>query len=232
MGGRISGKAGGSLDSRIDTLHTLDAGDMRRLIRSRLEGSRPRSEPEVMRFGPFPREYTSRLRHLIPHDPTPAAVLVPVIDRGSELTVLLTERSADLKHHAGQISFPGGRREDHDAGPVDVALRETEEEIGLSRDHVEIIGFLPDHLIISGYQVTPVVGFVRPDFTLTLDRTEVASVFEAPLRHLFDPRNRRPRLRRMLDIEITLWDLPYGEHNIWGATAGILLTFGELLSEA
>lgn len=220
------------MDSRIDTLHTLGTEDMRRLIRSRLEGSRPRSEPEVLRFGPFPREFTSRLRHLIPHDPTPAAVLVPVVDRGSELTVLLTERSADLKHHAGQISFPGGRREEHDAGPVEAALRETEEEIGLSREHVEVVGFLPDHLIISGYQVTPVVALVRPEFTLEIDRTEVASVFEAPLRHLLDPRNHRPRLRRMLDIEITAYDMPWGEHNIWGATAGILLTFRELLGGA
>jgi 8-oxo-dGTP pyrophosphatase MutT (NUDIX family) len=96
-------------------------------------------------------------------------VLVPIVDRGDELTVLLTERAADLKHHPGQISFPGGRLEPVDPDPESAALRETEEEIGLGREHIEIIGRLPDHIIISGYQVTPVVALVRPGFTLRLD---------------------------------------------------------------
>ena len=210
-------------------LHELSAELLRARVRERLAGRR--EFPGDLRIGPFPPEVTARIRPLFPAQPTPAAVLVPLVDRGDELTVLLTERAADLKHHPGQISFPGGRLEACDADPESAALRETEEEIGLGREYVEIIGRLPDHIIISGYQVTPVVALVRPGFTLTLDVTEVAGAFEAPLRHLFDPRTHVPRVRKLGQEELMTYDLPWSGRNIWGATAGMLLTLRQFLAE-
>jgi 8-oxo-dGTP pyrophosphatase MutT (NUDIX family) len=137
--------------------------------------------------------------------------------------VLLTERAADLRNHPGQISFPGGRREaDEDA--LGAALRETEEEIGLARQHVDVLGYLPDHLIVSGYRVTPVVAAVPPGLPLRMDPVEVASTFEVPLSFVMDPANLRSRIRRFGDDEVEVYDLPFGQRNIWGATAGMLLT--------
>jgi 8-oxo-dGTP pyrophosphatase MutT (NUDIX family) len=152
-----------------------------------------------------------------------------VIDRGDDLTVLLTLRADDLKHHAGQISFPGGRLEADDADATAAALRETEEEIGLRRQYIEILGLLPDHVVITGYRVTPVVGLVRPGFELVLDPTEVAGTFEAPLRHLLDPATHARRRHRFGDEEVETFDLPWGSFNIWGATAGMLITLREVL---
>jgi 8-oxo-dGTP pyrophosphatase MutT (NUDIX family) len=143
--------------------------------------------------------------------------------------VLLTLRADDLKHHAGQISFPGGRLDSCDCDAVAAALRETEEEIGLRREYIEIIGTLPDHVVITGYRVTPVVGLVRPGFALTLNPTEVAGTFEAPLRHLLDPATRTNRLRKFGGLEVETFELPWGSFNIWGATAGMLLTLREVL---
>jgi 8-oxo-dGTP pyrophosphatase MutT (NUDIX family) len=143
--------------------------------------------------------------------------------------VLLTERASDLRHHAGQISFPGGRIEPEDASVVEAALREAYEEIGLARERVDIIGFLPDHFIVSGFRVTPVVGFVAADYALQLDRREVADAFEVPLPFLLDPANHVRRRRRFENHEVELTDLPWGERNIWGATAGMLLTLYRVL---
>ena len=207
--------------------HRLAAAALRELLRRRLAERAPRTEE--LRFGPFPPALSERLRHLMPANLRPAAVLIPLVDRGDDLNVLLTYRSIDLEHHAGQISFPGGRLETSDPDPESGALRETEEEIGLAREYVEILGRLPDHVIISGYRVTPVVGLVRPGFTLTLDPTEVAGTFEAPLRHLFDPSTHAPRHLRLGGEELTAWDLPWQEHQIWGATAGMLLSLRQLL---
>ena len=151
------------------------------------------------------------------------------MDRGEELTVLLTHRATALKHHPGQISFPGGRLETGDENAVAAALRETEEEIGLRREFIEVIGCLPDHVVISGYRVTPVVGLVRPGFELVLDPTEVSDTFEAPLRHLLDPATHTRRIHRVGDENLEVLDLPWGGHRIWGATAGMLLTLREVL---
>jgi 8-oxo-dGTP pyrophosphatase MutT (NUDIX family) len=177
----------------------------------------------------MPAEQSRRFQAHFPPNPVPAAVLVPIVDHASELTVLLTQRAAGLKNHAGQVSFPGGRMEPQDADAVSAALRETREEIGLDPRHIEVIGFLPDHLIVSGYRVTPVVALVAPAFTLELDRMEVVDTFEVPLRHVFDPRNHVTRKRRFGDDEVELFDIPYGERNIWGATAGMLLTFRDVI---
>ena len=159
----------------------------------------------------------------------PAAVLVPLVARGQVPTVLLTRRTDHLHHHPGQISFPGGRVEDADTSPIDTALRETEEEIGLDRRHIELIGTLPDYLTGTGFRVTPVVGLVTPPFELTLDAFEVAEAFEVPLSHFLDPANHEQhsivhegRLRHF-------HAMPYQGYFIWGATAGIIMSLYRVL---
>jgi 8-oxo-dGTP pyrophosphatase MutT (NUDIX family) len=153
----------------------------------------------------------------------PAAVLVPVVDRGDELTVLFTKRTAHLHDHAGQISFPGGRTEARDPTPGDTALRETAEEIGLAPDRVAILGRLSDYTTVTGYRVTPVVGLVTPPFELKLDDFEVAEVFEVPLAFLLDPANHQRNLVIHEGRERHYYAMPYGRHYIWGATAGMLM---------
>lgn len=160
---------------------------------------------------------------------TSAAVLVPLVNRGDTVTVMLTQRTAHLTDHAGQISFPGGRVEQSDASVIEAALRETEEEIGLARRHVELLGKLPDYYIPTGFRVTPVVGWVEPPFELQLDEFEVADVFEVPFSHFLNTQNhikqsavRNGRLRHF-------YALPYQGRNIWGATAGMLVTFARIL---
>lgn len=208
-------------------LHHLTPAEFHDRVVGRLAASRPVDGD--LRIGPFSAAVSARIRRFFPERLRPAAVLIPLIERDESLNVLLTYRSADLEHHAGQISFPGGRLEKSDADAESGALRETEEEIGLSRDYVRILGRLPDHVIISGYQVTPVVGLVRPGFTLRLDPTEVAGTFEAPLQRLFDPATHLSRRYKVGQEELEAFDLPWQGHNIWGATAGMLLTFRDLL---
>ncbi len=211
-------------------LHRLATPELREELRSRLAAWT--HDASDLRIGHYSNAARSRLKSLMPRETTQAAVLIPLIDRPDDLSVLLTIRADDLKHHAGQISFPGGRLEACDAGAVEAALRETEEEIGLAREFVEVIGVLPDHVVISGFRVTPVVGFVRPGFELLLDPTEVAGTFEAPLRHLLDPSTHARRWRRIGDQDVETLDLPWGTFNIWGATAGMLLTLREILGGA
>lgn len=208
-------------------LHRLPPDALRQELRSRLTGCQ--YSDSDLRVGGVSRSAMARLRALLPLQQTRAAVLIPLVDRGDELTVLLTHRASDLKHHAGQISFPGGRLEPGDHDAVAAALRETEEEIGLRREFVEVIGCLPDHVVISGYRVTPVVGLVRPGFELVLDPTEVSGTFEAPLRHLLDPATHARRMHRIGDEDHEVLELPWGGHTIWGATAGMILTLRELL---
>jgi len=201
----------------------LDWGDR---IRDCLVGTTPSHAAEGWLLPGLSAEQSRAYRRFFPSQPIPAAVLIPIVERESQLTVLLTQRATQLKHHAGQISFPGGRMEPGDDGPRAAALREAQEEIGLDPGFVSVAGYLPDHIVISGFRVTPVVGFVRPGFELLLDSVEVANTFEVPLEHLFDPDNHRSR-RRLLgggEAEIEVCDISYGEHSIWGATAGMLMT--------
>jgi 8-oxo-dGTP pyrophosphatase MutT (NUDIX family) len=205
--------------------------ELRRLIEERLKDSRPPTDPHSAVPAGFSAEVDAAVRQYFPSSPAAAAVLVPLVDREAGLTVLLTQRATHLKNHAGQISFPGGRLEASDDGPLAAALRETEEEIGLSRQHVTFAGYLDPHLVLSGYWVTPVVGFVQPGFALTLDRSEVDSTFEVPLLHILDPANHQARERTLGTTRVRVYDIPYGEHHIWGATAGMLISFYRLLNQ-
>lgn len=163
--------------------------------------------------------------------PTPAAVLVPLIERDDGLSVLLTQRTAHLLHHPGQISFPGGRLEPDDQGDaIACALRETCEEVGLAPEKVTILGRLDDYLTITGFLVTPVVGIAAPPLDLALDAFEVAEVFEVPLAFLIDPANHVLHRREVEGRDRAYWAIPWGERLIWGATAGMLVNLAEVLA--
>jgi 8-oxo-dGTP pyrophosphatase MutT (NUDIX family) len=153
---------------------------------------------------------------------TPAAVLFPIVERDNGHTVLLTQRTAHLRDHAGQVSFPGGRVEAEDPSPVHTALRETEEEIGLPREQVEVLGFLPEYRTGTGFRVTPVVALVRPPFSLVLDPFEVAEAFEVPLSFLLDPANHKRHSLHYRGALRHFFAMPYGDYFIWGATAGMI----------
>jgi 8-oxo-dGTP pyrophosphatase MutT (NUDIX family) len=164
----------------------------------------------------------------------PAAVLVPLVDHPPGhphgMTVLLTQRTAHLTAHAGQISFPGGRIEAHDPDPESAALRETEEEVGLPRDRVNVIGRLDTYLTGTGFEITPVVGIVRPPFPLAIDPFEVEEAFEVPLSYILDSRNHQRVERQSGAHRRVFYVLPYEGRNIWGATAGILVNLAEVLA--
>ncbi len=217
--------AQGSDEQKLKSSH-----DWRARIEARLANTRPRHAMEDWLTPGLTLQESRALRAYLPAAPIPAAVLVPVVEREDELTVLLTQRASQLKNHAGQISFPGGRIEPEDAGPSAAALREAQEEIGLEARFVSVVGFLADHILLSGFRVTPVVAFVRPGFELLLDAQEVSDTFEVPLSYVFEPANHRSQRRTFGASagEIRVWDIQYQGHNIWGATAGMLLNLYRL----
>jgi 8-oxo-dGTP pyrophosphatase MutT (NUDIX family) len=204
-----------------------------RRIAERLRGSTARHERADWVLPGLTAQASQAFERFIPATLVPAAVLMPIVLREPSATVLFTQRATALKHHAGQISFPGGRLEGSDASPIAAALREAQEEVGLDPSFVTVIGFLPDHIIGTGFRVTPVVSFVRPGFTLAPDAREVQETFEVPLDFLFDPANFRPRMRQYVpDLPaVQLNDIPVGERNIWGATAGMLMSLYRLCKE-
>jgi 8-oxo-dGTP pyrophosphatase MutT (NUDIX family) len=161
--------------------------------------------------------------------PTPAAVLVPLVNRADGLSVLFTRRSADLPDHGGQISFPGGRIEPGDADAGAAALREAEEEVGLPSARVTLLGRLADYETVTGYRVTPVVGWIEPPFEIKVEPVEVAAVFEVPLGFLLEPANQQRHFRMVGDVRRDYYAIPYGEHYIWGATAAMLLILDRTL---
>jgi 8-oxo-dGTP pyrophosphatase MutT (NUDIX family) len=205
--------------------------DLKRVIEDRLRGTVALTDATLARLGGVTLESAHLAERLPPDRARPAAVLVPLVERPEGLTVLLTERSAHLKNHAGQVSFPGGRLEAGDSSPLAAALRETEEEIGLSRDFIRIAGYLESHLVFTGFHVVPVVGFVRPGFSLLPDPKEVADVFEVPLTHVLDVANHRTRAREVAGGTLHVYDIANGERPIWGATAGMLMSLYRLLRD-
>jgi 8-oxo-dGTP pyrophosphatase MutT (NUDIX family) len=198
--------------------------DLKQRILRRFAGSQPQHELADWRLLGVDTELSRRLQKHFPADPVPAAVLVPLVDHERGLTILLTHRATHLAKHSGQISFPGGRIEPGDADVASAALREAQEEIGLDPAQVRVFGYLPDHILISGFRVTPVLALVTPPFSLDLNPAEVAGVFEVPAAHVFDQRNHRASLRRVGDEDLLLHEIPWEGQNIWGATAGMLLT--------
>jgi 8-oxo-dGTP pyrophosphatase MutT (NUDIX family) len=160
----------------------------------------------------------------------PAAVLVPLIDHPDGMTVLLTQRTAHLSAHAGQISFPGGRIEAQDADEIAAALRETEEEVGLPRELISVIGRLDTYVTGTGFEITPIVGIVTPRYTLAIDPNEVAEAFEVPLSYVLDPSNHNRTERESAGRTRVFFVLPYEGRNIWGATAGMLVNLAEVLN--
>ena len=162
----------------------------------------------------------------------PAAVLVPLVERRGSFTVLLTQRTEHLSHHAGQISFPGGRAEPHDSNAVDTALRETEEEIGLSRAFIDVVGRLDIYETVTGFSITPVVGFVRDGFSLAIDGAEVAEAFEVPLDFVLDPENHQRQSRDFKGMRRHYYVLPFEDRYIWGATAGMLVNLSKKLGRS
>ena len=210
----------------------VTAGGLRERVVATLRNTQPGLDPEFPYTTSFTAEQITRLRQSLPEPLAQAAVLVPLIERPAGLQVLLTVRASHLKNHAGQVSFPGGRIEASDAGPWAAALREAREEIGLEPGFVSPAGYLRDHLVISGFRVTPAVGFVQPGFTLQLDTTEVEDVFEVPLEFVVDPVNHVPRERHFAGLTLQTWDIPYQGRHIWGATASMLIALSRLLRDS
>ena len=159
--------------------------------------------------------------------PKHAAVLVPIVLRDNP-TVLLTQRHAGLSKHAGQIAFPGGR---NDVGetPQQAALREAQEEVGLEPSHVQMLGYLPNYLTVTAYQVTPVVALVQPAFTLQLQRAEVDEAFEVPLSFLMNLENCKRQTREWQGVARQYYAYQFGDRHIWGATAGMIRSLHEQL---
>jgi len=188
----------------------------------------PLWEPEIVGDG-----------RLFEREPAHASVLVPLVVRADAVHVLLTRRNAHLRDHAGQISFPGGRAEAHDADAIATALRETEEEVGLLREHVEVIGALPTYITVTAFHVTPVVALVRPGFTLAPDAFEVEEAFEVPLQFLMTPAHHRRHRFEALGATRQFLSMPWRgpdaqgterEYFIWGATAAMLRNLYRFLS--
>lgn len=225
-----------NFDARVIPIHEV-CSDQPKVISHHLDPSSLRyrfQNPPV-----WQPEITDENRHVIAADiiskrqaagkVTRAAVLIPLLLKSDGLSVLLTQRTDHLHDHAGQISFPGGRMDPSDFDPNHTALRESEEEIGLNPQGVEVIGHLPQYLTVSGYSVTPVVGLVKPQAEYALDAFEVADVFEVPLHFLMDPANHQVRVWESDQGSRRFYSMPYENRFIWGATAGMLRNLYHLL---
>ena len=199
------------------------------LLQERLAGTCAPDDPVDVVMPVGSERWPDFVRERIARTLQPAGVLIPVMERVAGLSVLLTQRSAELKHHAGQVSFPGGRMEEHDRDIVHAALRETHEEVGIPPEAITVVGYLPPMPTITGYAVTPVVGLVADDVALQIDRTEVEYTFEVPLAFLLDSRNERALEREYQGRRVPTVEFHYEGERIWGATAHILVELRKML---
>jgi 8-oxo-dGTP pyrophosphatase MutT (NUDIX family) len=182
----------------------------------------PDHDPARWQIAGQPLANFANARAAMPSEPRAAAVLVPIIDHPQAPSLLMTTRAGHLRQHAGQISFPGGGIEAGDDDVIGAALRETREEIGIDSSFVQPLGFLPDQIVLTGFRITPVVALVRPGFSMRVDSTEVAEVFEMPLDYLSRAENFRSTQRVLRGVEVTLKDVHFEGRVVWGATAGML----------
>jgi 8-oxo-dGTP pyrophosphatase MutT (NUDIX family) len=194
-----------------------------------LRGSRPPRDLAGEALARLPAPIAAEL---FPEPLIPAAVLVGLISRECGWEVLLTRRTDHLRDHAGQVSFPGGRLEVQDTGPDAAAVRETQEEVGIEPQYIEVIGYLPPHAVITGFAVSPVVAILRPGFTLKADPAEVAEIFSVPLDYLLDPAHFVAGERTVRGVRLPVYTCQFGPHLIWGATAQILHTLRESIDAA
>lgn len=200
---------------------------------ARLTGSFERTQARP-RMGGAPRErgdYDLNPEYRPPGELTPAAVLVPIVEHAVGMTVLLTQRTDHLNDHAGQVSFPGGKIDPTDADAVEAALRETHEEVGIEPERVEVVGRLDDYVTGTGFSITPVVGLLKPGFTVMPDPFEVADVFEVPLAFFLDTANHHRESRVWKGRERHFYVMPYEDRYIWGATAGMLVNLYDALKD-
>lgn len=206
----------------------LSAADVIERLRRHAEGRAARNPRGLLHRGDHDLNPDMRRAAVAAVD---AAVLVPLVECEAGLRVVLTRRSEHLTDHAGQISFPGGRVEPGDRDAAAAALREAEEEIGLAAERVRLVGALDTYLTRTGFRVSPVVGLVRPPLTLAPDGVEAAEVFDVPLAFFLRPGARCTHSRVYDGLERLFYAFPYGDHYIWGATAGILVNLVEVLRE-
>ena len=162
----------------------------------------------------------------------PSAVLVPVIEKSDGLHLLLTQRAEHLRHHAGQISFPGGSMDNTDRDLIHTALRETEEEIGIPQQQIDVLGKLPLQPTGSGFLIQPVVGILPNKFELSLSENEVTAAFQAPVDFLFNANNQQHSYHQHQGKNYSIYSIPYNGWNIWGATANIIVKFSQLLNHS
>lgn len=198
-------------------------------LRARFAGTQLPDDPLDVVMPPGLSRWPHGMQEKLEGPLTPAGVLVPLMQRSAGLSVLLTQRASHLKHHAGQVSFPGGRMEAHDTDVRAAALRETHEEVGIEPQHIDVIGYLHSMPTITGFAVTPVVGLVHDVPDLVVDRTEVEYAFEVPLDHLLDASNDRLVDREFEGRKFSLIEFHYDGERIWGATAYMLLAFRKYL---
>ena len=198
-------------------------------IMQQFAGTRTPVDPCKAVFPDGAQHWSDTMRDRMSGRLTPAGVLIPIIERPKQLTVLLTERAEDLKHHAGQVSFPGGRMEDPDEDIGTTALRETHEEVGIPPDAVSIAGFIRTMPTVTGYAVTPVVGLITGNPVLELDRSEVEYVFEVPLPFLLDRDNDLMVERELHGVSIPMLEFSWERERIWGATAYMICEFRKTL---
>lgn len=199
-------------------------------IRQRLAGTRLPADPMQFDMQRALQRWPQALLKKYASKLQPAGVLVPIIVRDGTLSVLLTQRASGLSQHAGQVSFPGGRMEAGDADVLATALRETFEEIGIAPQLVDVAGYLDTCPTVSGYAVTPVIGFVAHGYCLDIDRSEVEQVFEVPLNFLLQAGNVQMTEREVDGFRMPVAEFHYAERRVWGATANILVTLLEKLT--